>query len=234
MYEVRAKKLETADGNLLGIASFVVDGQFAFNGIRVIKSENTERGFFLSMPSFKIGEKYIDYFHPISTEMANSLANAIGRALDSDVTVRIGDTPTKVGINIDVNDEGKNKARVIMRLGEDFVCDSIHVVEGSKGLFVSMPSYKTKEGDYKDFCHPITAEYKSSLDKDIMDMYRAVKTVRDNMDSRPQGKPIAPEIDYSNTPFKEGEDPGKEVGNKSHDKSTKTEEEDAPKKGKKR
>lgn len=219
---------------LLGIASFVVDGQFAFNGIRVIKSENAERGFFISMPSFKMGEKYIDYFHPISAEMANNLANAIGRALDSDVTVRIGEEPTKIGINIEVNDDGKNKARVTMKLGEDFVCDSIHVVEGSKGLFVSMPSYKSKEGDYKDFCHPITAEYKTSLDKNIMDMYKAVKTVRDNMDNGFISTHTAPEIDYMNTPFKEGEEPGKEISNQTGDKSTKAEEEDATRKGKKR
>ena len=86
MYEVRTRMFENTTNNVIGIASFVVDGRFAFNGIRVISSDNAERGFFLAMPSYKAGEsKYVDYFHPISSEMVQSLANAVERSMGEDI-----------------------------------------------------------------------------------------------------------------------------------------------------
>lgn len=37
------------------------------------------------------------------------------------------------------------------------------VVDGKSGLFVSMPSYKGKDGKYYDYVFPVTAEARESL-----------------------------------------------------------------------
>jgi stage V sporulation protein G len=49
-------------------------------------------------------------------------------------------------------------------------------MEGSKGLFVSMPSYKAGNGEYKDICFPCTKEAKAEFDKAVMDAYQQALT----------------------------------------------------------
>lgn len=195
MYEVRTRMFENTTNNVIGIASFVVDGRFAFNGIRVISSDNAERGFFLAMPSYKVGDsRYVDYFHPISSEMVQSLANAVERSMGEDITVRIGKEETGISYNVELTDNGKQKAKVTMKIGNDFVCDSISIMEGSKGLFISMPSYKNKNDEYKNYCNPITKEFKEQMDQDIMDTFNALVTVRENIEKR---HATAHQVDYS-------------------------------------
>ena len=197
MYEVRAVKLQNPNSNVIGIASFVVDGKFAFNGIRVIESANAERGFFLAMPSYKTGEyKYIDYFHPISSDMAQNLADAVQRALGADVTIRVGDEPTKISLDMKLVDDSnsKIKARVTMRLGQDFICENIALREGSNGLFVSYPSYQAKDGKYKNYCNPITKEYNQEIESKLLDNYKLMNVAKENK----EGPKVAePQIDYS-------------------------------------
>lgn len=234
MYEVRAKMFENRNNNVIGIASFVVDGEFAFNGIRVIASDNAERGFFLAMPSYKAGEnRYVDYFHPISSDMVQALSQAVERAIGEDITVRIGNEPTEIDYHVELTNNGKQKAKVTLKIGKDFVCDTISIMEGSKGLFVSMPSYKNKDGDYKNYCNPITKEFKAQMDQDIMETYQALVTVKENIEKR---HAMEHQVDYTineqgqtkvaektnagrdakddDTPLKEPEEPPKSKGKK--------------------
>lgn len=197
MYEVRAVRLNNTGNNVIGIASFVVDGKFAFNGIRVIESANAERGFFLAMPSYKTGDdKYIDYFHPISSDMAQGLADAVERALGDDVTIRVGDEPTKISLNMTLVDDAnsKIKAKVTMRLGGDFICENIALREGSNGLFVSYPSYQAKDGKYKNYCNPITKEYNQEIESTLLGEYKLMNVAKENKEGP---KATEPQVDYS-------------------------------------
>ena len=47
----------------------------------------------------------------------------------------------------------------------------LKVLEGSKGLFVVMPSRKVKGDDYRDVAHPITAEFKDYIQKEVLNAY---------------------------------------------------------------
>lgn len=71
-----------------------------------------------------------------------------------------------------------------MKIDNDILCDSITLMEGSKGIFVSMPSYKNKQGEYKNYCNPITKEYKESLDADIMEMYNGYVKIHESIEER--------------------------------------------------
>ena len=52
-----------------------------------------------------------------------------------------------------------------------FVVTGIKVIDGKKGAFVSMPQYKSKDGEWKDSCFPITAEFRGELSDVVLDAY---------------------------------------------------------------
>lgn len=52
-----------------------------------------------------------------------------------------------------------------------FVVHDIRVVEGANGLFVSMPSRKTGQGDYRDVAHPVTAEAREMIVEAVLQAY---------------------------------------------------------------
>ena len=56
---------------------------------------------------------------------------------------------------IPVEDE-KLKAFVSIVFDQCFVVTDIKIIHGPKGLFVSMPSKKRKDGTFKDIAHPLT------------------------------------------------------------------------------
>ncbi|MGE5674324.1 MAG: SpoVG family protein [Mycobacterium leprae] len=80
---------------------------------------------------------------------------------------------TDVRIKKGSDPNSKLKAYCSIVLDGMFAIHDLRVVEGSKGLFVSMPSRKTGEGIYKDLMHPITAEARELIQKAIIGAYCA-------------------------------------------------------------
>lgn len=66
------------------------------------------------------------------------------------------------------------KAMVILEVEDCLIINSVKIVEGKKGLFVSMPQYKDKNGDYKDIVYPISNEKRNSLTALILAEYENV------------------------------------------------------------
>ena len=52
-----------------------------------------------------------------------------------------------------------------------FVVTGLKVIDGKKGAFVSMPQYKSKDGEWKDSCFPITADFRNELIDAVLDAY---------------------------------------------------------------
>ena len=52
-----------------------------------------------------------------------------------------------------------------------FVVTGIKVIDGKKGAFVSMPQYKSKDGEWKDSCFPITADFREELCEAVLEAY---------------------------------------------------------------
>ena len=52
-----------------------------------------------------------------------------------------------------------------------FAIRGIKVVDGSNGPFVSMPSYKGRDG-YKDVCFPCTKEFHQQFHQAVLDAYQ--------------------------------------------------------------
>ncbi len=70
-----------------------------------------------------------------------------------------------------VSSEGKLKAYVTVTFDNCFVVHNVKVIEGKTGVFIAMPSRKTKTGDYKDVAHPINSDFRSELQKRILEAY---------------------------------------------------------------
>jgi stage V sporulation protein G len=69
--------------------------------------------------------------------------------------------------------EGKLKAYVTVTFDECFVVHNVKIIEGKSGVFIAMPSRKTRTGEYKDVAHPINPDFRSELQKKILEKYES-------------------------------------------------------------
>ena len=67
--------------------------------------------------------------------------------------------------------EGKLKAYATMVLDNCFIIRDLKIIESSKGLFVSMPSRRKKDGSFKDVAHPLNADTRQMIEKRIIEEY---------------------------------------------------------------
>ncbi|MDR0657162.1 MAG: septation regulator SpoVG [Treponema sp.] len=70
-----------------------------------------------------------------------------------------------------VTGEGKLKAYVTVTFDNCFVVHNVKIIEGKTGVFIAMPSRKTRAGEYKDVAHPINPEFRAALQQRILDTY---------------------------------------------------------------
>lgn len=66
--------------------------------------------------------------------------------------------------------DSKLKAFCDVAIG-DFLVKGLRVVEGSKGLFLSMPQEKSKDGKYYPSFAPLTEEAKQALSETVLAAY---------------------------------------------------------------
>jgi len=67
--------------------------------------------------------------------------------------------------------EGKLKAYVTVTFDGSFVVHNVKIIEGKTGVFIAMPSRKTKTGEYKDVAHPIHPEFRAEMQKRILEKF---------------------------------------------------------------
>ena len=67
--------------------------------------------------------------------------------------------------------EGKLKAYVTVTFDDCFVVHNIKIIEGKGGIFIAMPSRKTRTGEYKDIAHPIQPEFRVRLQAEVVAAY---------------------------------------------------------------
>lgn len=80
----------------------------------------------------------------------------------SDIRIRLVD-----------KDDSKLKAVASITIDDCFVVHDIKVIEGKEGLFISMPSKKTPDGEYKDIAHPINTETREALSTQIIEAFNS-------------------------------------------------------------
>lgn len=71
-----------------------------------------------------------------------------------------------------VTDGEKLKAYATIVFDNAFIIRDLKVIEGIKGLFVSMPSRKRKDGTFRDVVHPLNPETRRMIEERVVAAYK--------------------------------------------------------------
>lgn len=63
------------------------------------------------------------------------------------------------------------KAYATIVFENSFIVRDLKVIEGHKGLFVSMPSRRRKDGSFRDIVHPLNSETRKMIEDLIIEEY---------------------------------------------------------------
>ena len=76
-----------------------------------------------------------------------------------------------IRIRLVEKEDSKLKAVASITIDECFVVHDIKVIEGKEGYFISMPSKKTPDGEYRDIVHPINTQTREEMSAQIIEAY---------------------------------------------------------------
>ena len=83
----------------------------------------------------------------------------------TDIKIRIPKTSNKIAAFSDII------------LNEGFCVKNIKIINGAKGIFISMPSIKAQDGTFNNICYPIDKENRHEIESKILKEYnKAVKS----------------------------------------------------------
>ena len=85
-------------------------------------------------------------------------------------------------------EDDKLKAFVSIILDDCFVISDIKIIHGPKGLFVSMPSKKRKDGTFRDIAHPLNSDTRRMMEEQILARYRNDVTQASRLEPRILGE----------------------------------------------
>ena len=203
-YSIKVNSINSKEGsNIKGFATVVFGDSFKITNIAILENKDREQ-LFVSMPRYKSNERdengttiYKDVCNPITAEFREELYTNILEAYERAIVP--GQEQTKdTGKGTDGSREmpefsvtvspyerdGSNiKGLARIYIEESFIINNVNILQGKKKIFVSMPSYKTKQIDeqgkaiYQDVCYPVTKEFREKLYAEIVREYEDRKSV---------------------------------------------------------
>ena len=72
-------------------------------------------------------------------------------------------------------EEERLKAYVSIVLDDCFLVSDLKVIQGPNGVFVSMPSKRKKNGEFKDIAHPLSRETRERMERKILSEYEKIR-----------------------------------------------------------
>jgi stage V sporulation protein G len=93
--------------------------------------------------------------------------------------------------------EGKLKGYATMIFDGCFIVRDMKIIKSDKGLFVSMPSRRKKDGSFKDIVHPLNAETRQMIEDSIIEEYKKVVGVEGDSDETKTSSNSSSEDDES-------------------------------------
>jgi stage V sporulation protein G len=82
--------------------------------------------------------------------------------------------------------EEKLKAFVSVVIDDCFMVNDIKIIQGRENRFISMPSRRKKNGDFKDVAHPLNNETRRMMEARILAEYDRVTSGREVEPDEPQ------------------------------------------------
>ena len=71
-----------------------------------------------------------------------------------------------------VNEE-RLKGYATIVFDDCFVVHDVKIIQGPSGLFVAMPSKRTKNGTYRDTAHPLNRDTRLMIEKAVLDRFES-------------------------------------------------------------
>ena len=82
--------------------------------------------------------------------------------------------PMKLDVSVRVIEPVKNlMGFASVKFNDCFVVENLKIVQGSKGLFLGMPSQPDGKGGYRDMAYPVTKEFREQLNTAVLQAYEA-------------------------------------------------------------
>ena len=197
-YSIKVNEVRAKDGsNIKGFATVVFGDSFKITNIAIL--ENKEKGeLFVSMPRYRSNERdesnsviYKDVCNPITVEFREELYTNILEAYAKIREPEKAETQTQektkempeFSVTVTPYErEGSNiKGLARIYFENSFIVNNVNILQGKEKIFVSMPSYKTKQVDeqgkpiYQDVCYPVTKDFREKLYNEIIAEYEKAK-----------------------------------------------------------
>lgn len=84
--------------------------------------------------------------------------------------------PLKLDVSVRVIEPVKNlMGFASVKFNDCFVVENLKIVQGSKGLFLGMPSQPDGKGGYRDMAYPVTKEFREQLNTAVLQAYVILK-----------------------------------------------------------
>ncbi len=177
-----------AEGSAKAVATVTINDEFALKGIKVYEGEN---GLFAAMPSRKIGGEYQDVAFPITAEARAQLNSAVletyGKLVESGLEklpIEKNAPPerstSKISVSLHMLNDEKTKAVGQIVIDDSIVVSGVKVrhgtnAQGEEKDFVSMPSYQTQTGEYKEYALPVTKDCYEKVNKAVLGAYETLQ-----------------------------------------------------------
>jgi stage V sporulation protein G len=68
-------------------------------------------------------------------------------------------------------ENGRLQAYATIVFDNDFIVRDLKIINGDKGLFVSMPSRKRKDGSFRDIVHPLNADTRKMIEDAVIEEF---------------------------------------------------------------
>ena len=92
-----------------------------------------------------------------------------------------GHAGNKMDIDVKINSismEGNILATASINLNQCLAIRNVRLMNCEKGMFLSMPSYRTGNGEFRDICFPITAEFRTQMTEALTSAYKEALTIQ--------------------------------------------------------
>ena len=74
-------------------------------------------------------------------------------------------------------ESGRLKAYATIVFEDFFIVRDLKVIEGHKGLFVSMPSRRRKDGTFRDIVHPLNSDTRKMIEDIVIREFTQVTQI---------------------------------------------------------
>jgi stage V sporulation protein G len=65
-------------------------------------------------------------------------------------------------------ENGRLKAYATIIFDDVFIIRDLKIIQGQKGLFVSMPSRRRKDGSFRDVAHPLNSDMRKAIEETVL------------------------------------------------------------------